>query len=216
MPPIAFPFSPPILLAETGPGVEDTLLKVLIQLTLILVLSRSAQQNAQLDELIASQQQAGSPGFHLGLTPEQFANQFGPSDADLQQIESWLGVQGFAIDAVARGRQWIEFSGSAGQVESAFHTQMHEFSVDGRKHVANASDIAIPQALAPVVAGVLSLNDFRKPSMRSKTQRVSRMADGSFAPTGQFTTGGGSHHLAAMRTSAPAINEASPLLNWAG
>ena len=163
---------------------------------MILVLSRSAQQNAQLDELIASQQQAGSPGFHLGLTPEQFASEFGPSDADLEQIESWLGVQGFTIDAVARGRQWIEFSGSAGQVESAFHTQMHEFSVDGRTHVANATDISIPQALAPVVAGVLSLNDFRKPSMRSKTQRVSRMADGSFAPTGQFTTGGGSHHLA--------------------
>ena len=35
-----FAFPMPFLLAETAPGVEDTLLKVLIQLTLILVLSR--------------------------------------------------------------------------------------------------------------------------------------------------------------------------------
>src|SRR4029079_13205537 len=40
MPSIVLPFSPQFILAETGPGVEDTLLKVLIQLTLILVISR--------------------------------------------------------------------------------------------------------------------------------------------------------------------------------
>ncbi|HSE11519.1 MAG TPA: protease pro-enzyme activation domain-containing protein, partial [Rudaea sp.] len=163
---------------------------------MVLVLSRSDQQNADLQNLIAGQKKPGSPGYRLGLTPEQFATRFGPADSDLQQIKGWLAVQGFHIDAVARGRQWIEFSGTAAQVEHAFHTQMHKFVVDNKMHVANASDISIPEALAPVVAGVLSLNDFRKQPMLSKVERASRNASGQLAPVPDFTSGSGNHHLA--------------------
>jgi hypothetical protein len=163
---------------------------------MVLVLSRSEQQNAELQNLIASQKKPDSPGYHLGLTPEQFAARFGPSESDLHQIKTWLALQGFHTDAVARGHQWIEFSGTAAQVERAFHTQMHRFVVDNKPHVANASDISIPEALSPVVAGVLSLNDFRKQPMLSKIEPVSRNANGQLAPVPDFTSGSGNHHLA--------------------
>ena len=164
---------------------------------MILVLSRSAEQNADLDKLIAAQQAAGDPGYHLGLAPEEFAARFGPSDSDLREIKSWLAVSGLQIDKVARGRQWIEFSGSAAQVEKAFGTQMHRFAVGGREHVANASDISIPDALAPVVAGVLSLNDFGKQPQLSRIGQVRRnAATGNLATVPDFTTNGGNHHLA--------------------
>ena len=88
---------------------------------MVLTLARSDQQQAELTALIAAQKKPGSPGYHLGLTPEQFAERFGPSAGDLQAIKSWLALEGFAVDAVARGGQWIEFSGTARQVERAFH-----------------------------------------------------------------------------------------------
>jgi len=47
-------------------------------------------------------------------------------------------------------------------VQEAFHTEIHNYLVNGNRRVANSSDPQIPMALAPVVAGVVSLNSFPK------------------------------------------------------
>ncbi len=79
----------------------------------------------------------------------------------------WLTAQGFQVNHVAAGRTVIEFSGTAGLVRQALHTEIHRFAVNGEEHWANASDPQIPAALAPVVAGIASLNNFpRKPLSR--------------------------------------------------
>jgi hypothetical protein len=57
-------------------------------------------------------------------------------------------------------------SGTARQLRDTFHTEIHSYSVNGTHHIANASEPKIPAALAPVVAGFASLNDFMpKPLM---------------------------------------------------
>jgi hypothetical protein len=132
---------------------------------MLLVLQRSTEQEAALRNLLDEQQIKSSPNFHMWLTPEQFGQQFGPADADIQAVTGWLTSQGFQVKHVATGRTVIEFSGTAGQVRKAFHTAIHKYVVKGEEHWANASDPQIPAALAPVVAGFASLNNFpRKPS----------------------------------------------------
>ncbi|MGA3082614.1 MAG: Ig-like domain repeat protein, partial [Terracidiphilus sp.] len=54
----------------------------------------------------------------------------------------------------------IRFSGTAAQVESAFHTEIHNLSVKGVAHIGNMSDPQIPAALAPAVVGVKALHNF--------------------------------------------------------
>ena len=127
---------------------------------MLLVLQRSAAQQAALDRLLAAQQDKTSPEYHHWLTPEEFGEQFGASDADVQKVRAWLESHGFQVNSVSKGRDLINFSGSAGQVRTAFHTTMHQYAMGTRDHLANAEDPAIPTALAPVVAGVRSLNDF--------------------------------------------------------
>ena len=61
------------------------------------------------------QQDAASPNYHRWLTPQQFGQQFGPADQDIQTITSWLQSRGFQIASVSSGRTVIEFSGTAGQ-----------------------------------------------------------------------------------------------------
>ena len=132
---------------------------------MLLVLRRSAEQEAALRNLLDEQQIKSSPNFHMWLTPEQFGQQFGPVDADIQAVTDWLTSQGFKVDHVAAGRTVIEFSGTAGQVRKAFQTEIHKFVIKGEERWANASDPQIPAALTPVVAGFASLNNFpRKPS----------------------------------------------------
>ena len=128
----------------------------------LLLLQRSPEQETALRQLLDSQQTKTSPSFHQWLTPAQFGQQYGPSDADVQAVTSWLTAQGFTVNRVSEGRTVIEFSGNAGQVRNAFHTEIHHYGVNGETHFANASAVRIPVALAPVVAGVVSLHNFPK------------------------------------------------------
>ncbi len=126
-----------------------------------LALKRSPAQEAALRQLISDMHKPGSASYHKWLTPEQFGEQFGPSDEDIATVQSWLGSLGFQVGKVQPGKQVIEFSGNVAQLREAFHTQIHKYVVNGETHHANASDPQMPEALAPVVGGFVSLNNFR-------------------------------------------------------
>jgi pseudomonalisin len=131
---------------------------------MILVLARSADKQADLDQFLTSLQDPSSPNFHRWLTPEAFGDRFGLSLEDISATTGWLSSHGFVVESVAKGKSQIIFSGSAGDVETAFHTTIHRYLVGGKLFHANAEDPSIPRGLAGVVAGIDSLNDFpRKP-----------------------------------------------------
>jgi subtilase family serine protease len=127
---------------------------------MLLVLQPSAAQQAALEKLLAAQQDKNSSSYHQWLSPDEFGQQFGASDEDIQKVTRWLESHGFQVHGVSHGRNLVNFSGNAAQVRAAFHTSMHQYVVNDRDHLSNASDPAIPAALAPVVAGVASLNNF--------------------------------------------------------
>ncbi|AXC10921.1 hypothetical protein ACPOL_1575 [Acidisarcina polymorpha] len=133
---------------------------------IVLVLKRSAEQESALSAFNEEQYDPKSSNFHHWLSAEQFGATYGPSDADIRNVTSWLENHGFRIDSVSKGRTTIEFSGTAGQVGAAFHTEIHHYSINGEAHTANAGDPQIPEALAPVITGIASLhNFFPKPQM---------------------------------------------------
>jgi subtilase family serine protease len=151
---------------------------------LLALLPDDAQQVA-LTQLIDAQQNPESPYYHQWLTPGQYGERFGVSESDAAQVTAWLQTHGMEVEEVEAGRRSIVFSGSAAQVESAFHTQIHTYKIGGEVHHANASDPQIPAAFAGVVGGVVSLHDFRSEPMHN----------GARIPTPDFTAGG-SYYLA--------------------
>lgn len=162
---------------------------------MLMVLSGSAEQQAELEKLLEAQQNPASPQYRQWLTPEQFGARFGPADADIQTVTDWLAQQGFTVNRVSKGKTIIEFSGNAGQVQQAFHTEIHKYVVNGEEHWANASDPQIPVALAPVVAGVATMHNFLKKSMLSGSpQKFDAALDANGKP--QFTSSTGTHALA--------------------
>jgi hypothetical protein len=150
-----------------------------------LLLKRSPEQQAALAQLMAEQMSKESPNFHKWLTPQEFGQQFGPVDADINAVSGWLGSRGFTDIRVSPSRVTIEFSGNAGMVRGAFHTDIHHFLVDGEVKQANTSDPQFPAALSPVVSGVVSLHNFNLKSMRQTKGLYKRTADGKIVP--QFT-----------------------------
>ena len=127
---------------------------------MLLQLQRSPQQDAALDDFIQQLNNPKSSNYHQWLTASQFGARFGLAQNDLIAISGWLQSHGFTVDTVYTGGMSIDFSGTAGQVRNAFHTEIHNLSVGGQAHIANMSDPKIPAALAPAVAGVVSLHNF--------------------------------------------------------
>ena len=127
---------------------------------IVLLIKPSADQQAELDRLLADQQDPASPNFRRWLTPEAFGERFGLSAGDYARLVAWLKEQNFSIGDAGRGRNWIAFSGTAAAVSRALHTPIHAFQSNGRRHFANIADPAVPAALAEVVGGFLGLNDF--------------------------------------------------------
>jgi pseudomonalisin len=139
---------------------------------LLTLLPDAAQQDA-LNQLIEAQHNPESPYYHQWLTPEQYGERFGVSDADTAQIVGWLQDHGMEVEEVTAGRRSIVFSGGAAQVESAFHTRIHAYKVGNEVHHANANDPEIPAALIQVVGGVVSLHDFHSEPMHASARKTS-------------------------------------------
>jgi subtilase family serine protease len=127
---------------------------------ILMMLRRSEQQQQALLQFMARQYDPRSADFHRWLTPQQFGAAFGPSSGDIQRVTQWLTQHGFRLNNVPAGGLFVDFSGTAGQVAQAFHTEIHRYRIHGQDHYANSSDPYIPTALASVVAGFRALNDF--------------------------------------------------------
>ena len=128
---------------------------------MMLQLQRSADQEAAAKAFIDDLHNSSSPNFHKWVTAEEFGSRFGAAPEDIAAITKWLESSGFTVNTVYPSGMVIDFSGTAGNVTNAFHTEIHKLLVNGKTHTANMSDPQIPEALAPVVLGVTSLHDFR-------------------------------------------------------
>jgi hypothetical protein len=163
-----------------------------------LFLVPSPSQVKALKQLLEEQQDPKSPNFHKWLTPQQYADRFGLSQNDVLKISAWLKAQGLTAVTVANGRNWINFSGTAFQVESAFRTEIHRYNVNGEMHFANSTPPSVPAVLSGIANGFLGLDDFRpKPMIRKAAPRArnarpnyydANTGDGNFLAPGDIAT----------------------------
>jgi subtilase family serine protease len=131
-----------------------------------LLLNRSPEQEQAAEELVDQLHNPKSPVYHQWLTAEEAAERFGPSEEDVSAVTAWLESHGFTVHNVYQANGVIDFSGPAIAIREAFHTEIHNLSVNGKPHIANSSDPSIPAALAPAIHGVVSMNDFRPHPLR--------------------------------------------------
>jgi Pro-kumamolisin, activation domain/Bacterial Ig-like domain (group 3) len=182
---------------------------------MMLVLQRSTEQESALKQYLEDLHDPTSQSYHKWLGPEQFGQLYGPADADIQTVTGWLQQQGFSVNKVLKGRTAIEFSGTMGQVQNAFHTSIHHFVVNGEQHFANATDPQIPAALSPVVKGVMSLNNFSPKPMVKVLGRMT-LDPKTHRATPQFNVpsgGGSSYFLAVTPGDFNTIYDVTPLLS---
>jgi subtilase family serine protease len=127
---------------------------------MFLILRRSPEQQQALDKFSAELHDPTSANYHKWLTADQLGRIYGPSRQEINAVVQWLSSHGLRVNTVHKSGLVIDVSGNAAQVRDAFHTEIHAYNVHGKRHISNNGDVAIPSALAPVVVGISSLNDF--------------------------------------------------------
>jgi subtilase family serine protease len=124
------------------------------------VFTKSPEQQQALQQLLAAQQDPKSPQYHKWLTPAQYGQRFGASDATLAAVTNWLKSNGLSVGQLPPGRGHLPFFGSKALVEGALHTRIHLFAVAGEQHYANVSAPLIPASLTTAITAIRGLNDF--------------------------------------------------------
>jgi subtilase family serine protease len=157
---------------------------------MLLQLRRSPEQERELERYIDQLHDPLSPYFHHWLMPSEFGSRYGLARWDLATIRHWLKSSGFVVNTVYPNRILIDFSGTAGHVRRAFHTELHSLDVDGAQYIGNMTDPRIPARLAPVISGVVSLHNFFPHAMSQASPEHRQFAyEGqpadTFTPTAQ-------------------------------
>ena len=134
---------------------------------MLLQLRRSPAMESEFVQYIDQLTDKTSPNFRKWLTAKEIGEKYGPSEQDLNTITHWLESHGFSIYGVHPNRLVIDISGTAAILREAFRTQVDYLYVDGKAHFANMTNLKIPEALAPVVVGLVQIHDFA-PQMNLK------------------------------------------------
>jgi subtilase family serine protease len=101
----------------------------------------------------------GNANYHRFLTTAQFADRYGPTDAEIARVQGFLKQHGLSTGKLLPSHMAIQVSGTLGQFSAAFHTPIHDYiGSDGQRFHRPTSQPVMPAALAGtlVVASGLS------------------------------------------------------------
>ena len=153
---------------------------------LAMYLTMALRNRAELTRLLADQQDPASPDYHRWLTPDEFTNRFGPTDADLARVTRWLKKKGFSVKSADASARKVSFTGTVAQAQSSFAVKIAA-TADGRLY-SNTNDPAVPADLAPLIDSIHGLDNLlhSKPTVH----RVSRRNSSASSPASVANSAG--------------------------
>lgn len=147
---VTVPRNHPAELAQLGPTVPaDPAMN--LHLTIVL----GIHDRAKLHQLLADQQNPSSADYHRWLTPEQFNQRFGPTQAQTDALVQWFKDKGFEVNVVNRLGRTIEVSATVAQVEAAFSTTI----VTSGASYGNTTDPSVPAEFAGLIVNIQGLDN---------------------------------------------------------
>ena len=128
------------------------------QQTLPLQIWFKPRNQARLTRLLADQQDPKSAQYHKWLTPQEYTQRFGVTQAEFDKISKWLTNEGFQVTGGSPADGYIKFSGSVLAIGKAFNTRVMKLAADGSKF-SNLSDPQIPAEFSMSVGSIQGLNN---------------------------------------------------------
>ena len=128
----------------------------------------------------------GSSTYHHWMSASDIAR-YAPSAAEVQAVTSALKSYGVSVLSVAKDNLSIRARGTAASVESAFQTEIHQFTRNGAAYHANVTPASLVGPAASLVRGVTGLTSLQmKPLLKYQVnpatgQRIVKQSTGGFS-----------------------------------
>ena len=107
-----------------------------------------------------------SPNYHHYLTPEQFAERFGPTEQDYEAVKAFARSNGLKVTATHPNRLLLDVSGPTADVERALHMKLQTYQHPTEKRTFYAPDVEPSLDLAVPVLHISGLDNYSLPRPR--------------------------------------------------
>jgi subtilase family serine protease len=114
---------------------------------------------AELDTLASDLYDPKSPQYRHWLKSSDIAARFAPTAAEAKTVQTFLESQNLKVVSVGPNNFYVRASGTAADVEHAFHVQLNYYQAGTKTLRANASDPYIEGPAAALVQAVSGLDD---------------------------------------------------------
>jgi len=139
---------------------------------------------AELDGFIHQLYDPASTNFHKFVTPPEFAERFGPTEADYEDIIHFARTNGLSVSETFTNRLVLSVRGKVTDIERAFQVTLRTY-----RHPAEARDFYAPDREPSVPASlrllsVEGLDDYNRPRHLAKKRTATQASPLSFNGTG--------------------------------
>jgi subtilase family serine protease len=131
----------------------------------------------------------GTSAYGHYLSPDAYAERFGPTTGAVAKVESWLKSQGFTGIGANPQRNYVRATGTVSTIDAAFRTQLENYqssaaiNADGYQLYANDRAVSLPASLSGITMGVTGL-DNAAPILPLESPRSNITATGSSSGLG--------------------------------
>jgi pseudomonalisin len=144
----------PLLTASSVPS--STVLHIGVGLTEPDAVAENAYETAVYDP--------SSPSYHDFLTPAQFASAYGVAPATTKAVQSWLVAGGLHVTETAGAGDWIQATGTVGQIDKLMDITTGSYVSQGVPFLANENAPTVPGGDSiETVVGLNTLQKFSTP-----------------------------------------------------
>jgi subtilase family serine protease len=128
------------------------------------------------DAVAAFIKHVSTPGdtlYHQYVTPQQFADRFGPSAADYVAVKNWAVANQLQVTVDPVTRVNLTVRGSVDQLQKLFKTQINTYrSPDGNEFLSAAVKPSVPSEIASKISAVMGLTESKQFASNVKVGKV--------------------------------------------
>ncbi len=125
-----------------------------------------AYNDAAMEQAVAQMYTPGSATYHQFLTPAQIVQKYAPTDAQVQQVETWLQQNGYSVVSVDSMRSSIKVQATVATIESSLHIKFNAYTVFGREVFIQDGVPTLSGTVASLVSSVVGLDNFAFPTIK--------------------------------------------------
>ena len=111
------------------------------------------------DAYVQSIYDPASSNYHQFLTPESFADTFGPTPSEYQNLVNWLQNNGVNVTLTAPDRLVVEASAPARTLERAFNITFSTYQYGNQTFYANDVDPQVPRLIGGSIRGFVGFHN---------------------------------------------------------